>query len=505
MPVYRTGCLLFIMMILAGQGLTEAALHDQLKALNLSIYPASWPANDMTLKDFNGRQITLSSFRGKVVLLNFWKIDCPPCSVEKPILERVFRKYAGRGLEILAVNLVDEGSRQLSYCREHGYSFKFAFDPDNLLSLQQQMLGSGAATNFVVNSRREAIYEISGVPTTYVIDRNGRVIGNAVGPVNWEQPVLAQFLESLLGPPSPVLARNPTQPANLRPSGSVYAAESVNPTVNPSPVIPGGRGLQRSSVAANPGAIRDSAPFQGAATAHKPTVVAQSMPQAPEPVQEPDKSPPLIRVRPAAPPKTAATKKKPEPARETVPGTTARPTKPGTTASRPAARPVVQQAPAGATPPGTRPVTIPATPVSPVAPSSPSASAAPALPALPPAMPYTPSRTIGQQPSPAPDAEGNIWARVPGASVPAPGTASSAQRPGPPGLPSAQPLARTNPLTGFVLDSFGGPKQGPIPQQPPAEQQEPAPASSFFGQLGQDFQQLGAGIRDAVSRIAPSR
>ena len=464
MPGYRIGCLILILMILAGQGLAEAALHDQLKALNLSLYPAPWPANDMNLKDLNGRPIALSSLRGKVVLLNFWKIDCPPCSVEKPILERIYRKYAGRGLEILAVNLVDEASRQLSYRREHGFSFKFASDPDNLLSLQQQILGSGATTSFLVNSRREAIYEISGVPTTYVIDRNGQVIGNAVGMVNWEQPVLAQFLESLLGPAAPTLAENPPQLISSPAPGAVSVAVSA------------------------------PLPFQGPATAHKPTMIAQTMPQAPEPVREPDQSPSLIRVRPAKPPKTAATKKKPEPARAAAPVITERRT-----------RPVAQPAPGAAVAPGTRPVTIPAPPISPVGPPSSSASATRAMPVLPPAMPYSPSRTAGGQPTPAPDSEGNVWARVPGTSGPASGTAPQDQRPGPPGLPSAQPLTRSNPLTGFVLDSFTGPGRAQLPQRPTVAPEEPAPASSFLGQISQDFQNLGEGIRDAVSRIAPGR
>ncbi len=499
MPVYRIGCLLLIMMVLAGQGPTEAALPDQLKALNLSLYQAPWPANDLTLKDLDGRPITLSSLRGKVVLLNFWKIDCPPCSIEKPILDRIFRKYAGRGLEVLAVNLVDEGSRQLSYRRAHGFGFKFAFDPDNLLSLQQQTLGSGATSTFVVNSGREAIYEVSGVPTTYVIDRSGKVIGNAVGLVNWEQPVLAQFLESLLGPPSPTLADNRPQLTNSPPSALVSAAASVSPVVSSSPATLGQRALQRSPVAATQAAVSAPLPFQGAAAAHKPAIVAQTMPQAPEPVPEPDKSPSLIRVRPAPAPKAATTKKKPQPVRVTVPRT-----KPGTVTSA-ATRPAAQPAPGVAAPPGTRPVTIPAPATSPVAPSSPSASASPILPSLPPAMPYTPSRTIGGQPSPVPDAEGNVWARIPGASGPASGTVPSTQPPGPPGLPSAQPLTRSNPITGFVLDSFGRPSRVPPSQRPAVEPQVPAPASSFLGQISQDFQNLGEGIRDAVSRIAPGK
>ncbi len=488
MPISRLISLLLVATILLiGQGFSEAALPDQLRALNLSLYPAPCPANDITLKDLTGHQLTLSSLRGKVVLLNFWKIECPPCSVEKPILERIFRKYAGRGLEIVAVNLVDDPSQQQAYCRAHGFSFKFGFDPDNLLSLQQQVLGSGTTTSFLVNSRKEAIYEIPGVPTTYVIDRNGRILGNAVGLVNWEQPVLTQFLESLLAPAANRLAQNPAA-APTSDSGFVKPAAAFETTTAKD------AGLKRPPIASSTNSVVAPLPFQGAAAAHKPTVVAQVMPQAPEPVPEPEKSPSLMR--PAIPPKTVAPKK-PEPSRETAARRAARGTKPvGTsgTVARPLAKPTTR----GTTPPGTRPMTIPPQPVAPLAPSTPSAAATPVLPSLPPAMPYTPSRVTAPPPSTVPDAEGNVWARVPG-------QAPSAQRSGSPGLPSAQPLSPANPISGFVLDSFGRPRRLTDPQQPVAEQQIPAPASSFLGQLGQDFQQLGSGIKDVLSRIAPSR
>jgi peroxiredoxin len=488
-----TSFLLVAIIVIATQGLSEAALPDQLRALNVSLYSAPCPANDMTLKDLSGRQITLSSLRGKVVLLNFWKIECPPCSMEKPILERIFRRYAGRGLEIVAVNLVDDASQQQAYCRAHGFTFKFTFDPDNLLSLRQQVLGSGAATSFLVNSRQEAIYEIPGVPTTYVIDRSGKIVGNAVGMVNWEQPVLTHFLESLLGPPASTLAQHPEQTTNSTTSARGSDIGFVKPAAASGATTAKDMGLQKPPAAANTNVVAAPLP-----AAQNPTVMAQMMPQAPEPVPEPQKSPSLIQVRPAAPPKAAGPKKKPEPIRETATGKPARGTKPVGVTSGTMARPVAQPAPGAPTPPGTKPMAIPPQPVSPVAPSSPSAAAAPALPALPPALPYTPSRMVGSQPNTVPDAEGNVWARVPG-------QAPSAQLPGSPGLPSAQPLTSGNPITGFVLDSFGGSRRVPIPQQPVGEQQPPAPASSFLGQLGQDFQQLGAGIRDAVSRIAPSR
>ena len=98
--------LVIILHIFPGANAT-ANLPDQLKCCNCNLYQTPYPANDMALQDLKGRQVNLAALRGKVVLLNFWKIDCPPCSMEKPILERIYRKYSHRGLEIVAVNLVD--------------------------------------------------------------------------------------------------------------------------------------------------------------------------------------------------------------------------------------------------------------------------------------------------------------------------------------------------------------------------------------------------------------
>ncbi|MDA8432453.1 MAG: TlpA disulfide reductase family protein, partial [Nitrospiraceae bacterium] len=61
-------------------------------------------APDFTLKDLRGNHVTLSSLKGKVVLLNFWATWCPPCVAEMPELNKLYRKMASRGLEIVAVS-----------------------------------------------------------------------------------------------------------------------------------------------------------------------------------------------------------------------------------------------------------------------------------------------------------------------------------------------------------------------------------------------------------------
>ncbi len=165
--------LLFAVALLPRTG-SAANLSERLLSNNFNLYSAPFPAGNMILQDFKGKLINLSSLRGKVVILNFWKIDCPPCSVEKPILERVYRKYSNRGLDIVCVNLFDNHEKLRSYLSKTGFSFTLAYDPAGRLSIKPQKLAQGTRTNFIVNDRSEAIYEVPGVPTTYLIDRNGK-------------------------------------------------------------------------------------------------------------------------------------------------------------------------------------------------------------------------------------------------------------------------------------------------------------------------------------------
>ncbi|MEW6114887.1 MAG: redoxin domain-containing protein, partial [Thermodesulfobacteriota bacterium] len=214
-----TSLLLLIFLLL---GAASAAVSpEQLRSLNFNLYQSPCPANEMMLRDLQGRAVNLAALRGKVVILNFWRVDCPPCAIEKPILERIHRRFANRGLVIVSANLFDNESQIRSYVANCGVTFTIAHDPEKRLSIRQQTLASGMPTTFVVNSNSEAIYEVAAVPTTYVIDRNGRIVGNSLGMINWEDPPFAQLLDSLLGPPVQTAAQNqppaPTLSQNRQP------------------------------------------------------------------------------------------------------------------------------------------------------------------------------------------------------------------------------------------------------------------------------------------------
>ncbi|HWV58045.1 MAG TPA: TlpA disulfide reductase family protein [Longimicrobiales bacterium] len=144
-------------------------------------------APEFVLPDLNGDSVALSSLRGQVVLVNVWATWCPPCIWEMPAMERAYQELAGRGFEIVAVN-VDVGSDDPArnslvaanvrdYVNELGITFTVLRDP-------------GGAV--------ERAYSVEGLPTSFLIDRKGRIVHRLLGPAEWDQdPYRSMILELL--------------------------------------------------------------------------------------------------------------------------------------------------------------------------------------------------------------------------------------------------------------------------------------------------------------------
>jgi len=482
---------------LVAVGEAPANLRDHLLASNFNLYSAPSSAGNLVLQDLNGKTVSLSGFRGKVVILNFWKIDCPPCSVEKPVLERVYRKFRERGLEILAVNLFDGHDRFRSYAQRSGFTFTFANDPAKRLTLRQQKVGTSLPTTFVMNANSEAIYEIPGVPTTYVVNRNGQVIGSSVGLINWEEAPFQELLESLLGTPNEIV-RGPAfdEPA-LQGAGARFVSMNEEetaagtllaqqvPAAQESPTVLPFQGPTRGPVA---GPVSQPVP---------PVVGGQTPPAAPAATQPAAVKPQTAKPAAAAQPKKKPVQqtglqgektdlRKPKPFKPAAPGATAVQTQQG--ARTPLAAPAQP-----------RPASVPVSP-------PPLASTPGGLPTLPPAIPYNPNAPNAPGTLPGapivPDENGTVTARIPGVqSNAAPLQAQSS----PSSLPSAQPVGTQNPIDGFILDSFRQTAGQAQPPKPLRVQSEDKPAASVIDQVGRDFRQLGSGLRDTFSRILPGR
>jgi thiol-disulfide isomerase/thioredoxin len=132
---------------------------------------------DFSLSALEGETGTLSSYKGKVVFLNFWATWCGPCRVEMPSLEAVYNKFSDKGLEMLAVNCAEDNAAVRSFIKNEGFSFPVLLDLDGRIS---------------------ANYGIQSIPTTFLIDRDGMIILRLVGSIDWNTPKIHAALESLL-------------------------------------------------------------------------------------------------------------------------------------------------------------------------------------------------------------------------------------------------------------------------------------------------------------------
>ena len=139
---------------------------------------SSWnrkPAPDFKLKDLDGREVSLASFRGKPVLLNFWGVDCPNCKREVPSLVRLHERYRDSGLVILGVNVWDEKPAKIKeFAAERGIRYPLLVE------------GSKVANR----------YGIEVIPTNFFIDPEGKVTSMEVGFDGEEK--LEQRLKQLL-------------------------------------------------------------------------------------------------------------------------------------------------------------------------------------------------------------------------------------------------------------------------------------------------------------------
>lgn len=121
---------------------------------------ANAEAIDFTLESIEGNQVNLESLRGKIVLVNFWATWCGPCRIEMPVLEKIYREFSDHGLVILAVNVAETTEDVEAYLAENDYTYTILLDADGSVASQ---------------------YGASGIPTSVIIDREGRITRRFVG------------------------------------------------------------------------------------------------------------------------------------------------------------------------------------------------------------------------------------------------------------------------------------------------------------------------------------
>jgi thiol-disulfide isomerase/thioredoxin len=144
---------------------------------NFIVHEAPQPTPDVQFTDEQGRTMSLSDFRDKVVLLNIWATWCVPCRKEMPTLDRLQAKLGGPGFEVVALS-IDRGG--VERVREF-------YTETGIRHLKIYVDTSGKAAGEL---------GIFGLPGTLLLDREGREIGRLTGPAEWDAPDMVDFISS---------------------------------------------------------------------------------------------------------------------------------------------------------------------------------------------------------------------------------------------------------------------------------------------------------------------
>lgn len=118
-------------------------------------------APDFSLLDLNGQAVSLSSLRGKPVLLNFWATWCGPCRQEMPYLQQINAEWAPKGLVLLAIDIGESSAQVKTFLETNDLSLPTLLD-----------------SNRTVSTR---LYNITAIPTTFFIDKNGIIQQKKIG------------------------------------------------------------------------------------------------------------------------------------------------------------------------------------------------------------------------------------------------------------------------------------------------------------------------------------
>jgi thiol-disulfide isomerase/thioredoxin len=116
--------------------------------------PASGPAPQFSLDARGGSKISLAQYKGQVVMLNFWASWCGPCRQEMPLLENIYKKYNKMGFTLIGVNVEPDSKAAEGFLKATPVSFPVIYDKDSTVS---------------------KAYDVSGMPSTVIIDRKGNI------------------------------------------------------------------------------------------------------------------------------------------------------------------------------------------------------------------------------------------------------------------------------------------------------------------------------------------
>ena len=162
------------LLLFAALALVAMGVFGRLRAPDL---PPEAPA--FTLLDLDGAQVSLADYAGRPVVLNFWATWCTPCRMETPYLQSVFEEYAEDGFEIVGVSMDtgDAADDVAMFAEEYAVTYTILHDPE---------------------MRGMELYQVLGLPATFLIDREGVLRWMRYGPIPEDDPEFLSALDDVI-------------------------------------------------------------------------------------------------------------------------------------------------------------------------------------------------------------------------------------------------------------------------------------------------------------------
>lgn len=135
-------------------------------------------AVEITVNDLEGKKVSLSQFKGKAIMLNFWATWCPPCREEMPSMEAMYQKLKGSSDFVMLAISIDENMEAVKeFVKKNNYKMPVFHDP---------------------NREAGSVYGLTGVPETFLIDKKGKIVMKRLGPEDWMKPEVIDTVQGLM-------------------------------------------------------------------------------------------------------------------------------------------------------------------------------------------------------------------------------------------------------------------------------------------------------------------
>ena len=136
------------------------------------------PPVEIKLENLNGKHVNISDFKGKIVFLNFWTTWCPDCRDEMPEMEKLFKQFKEDDFVMVTINLKESSDKVSAFYEKHKLTFNALLDSDGNVGVA---------------------FGIRSIPTTFILDKQGGLLGKAMGPREWGGRKATELFQMLVG------------------------------------------------------------------------------------------------------------------------------------------------------------------------------------------------------------------------------------------------------------------------------------------------------------------